>query len=91
MPASKSEITITTERTDELSINRSTGSKLTMAKATAVPPSSTPRKLQTPGIEHGGSGLERAGVDDRGDRVGGVVKPVDELEPECDRQRKRKK
>ena len=48
IPASNSEITITTERTEELSINRSTGSKLTMAKATAVPPSSTPRKLHTP-------------------------------------------
>src|SRR5215831_13421763 len=48
IPANKSESTITIDRTDELSINRSTGSKLTIAKATAVPPSSTPRKLQIP-------------------------------------------
>src|SRR5262249_47028285 len=46
-PDNKSEITMTMARLDALSIKRSTGSRLTMLKATAVPPSRTPRKLQT--------------------------------------------
>jgi hypothetical protein len=48
IPASRSEITITTDRTDALSINRSTGRRLTILNATAVPPSSTPKKFNAP-------------------------------------------
>ncbi len=56
MPASNKESTITMDRTDELSVSRSTGKRLTMANATAVPPSSTPRKLQTPENKTAGVG-----------------------------------
>src|SRR5262249_19545012 len=41
--ANNNDSTITIDRTDELSVNKSTGSKLTIANATAVPPSSTPK------------------------------------------------
>ena len=37
--------------------------------------------------DHGDVGLERVGIDDRGDGVGGVVEAVDELEAERDQQR----
>ena len=47
-PASSSDSTMTRAAPVRLSTSRSTGSRLTMPKATAVPPSSTPRKLRNP-------------------------------------------
>ena len=44
-------------------------------------------QVAEPGPDHGDVRLQRVGVDDRGDGVGGVVKAVDELEAESDEQR----
>ncbi len=47
-PASNSDSTITSAAPERESTSRSTGSRLTMPKATAVPPRRTPRKLRNP-------------------------------------------
>ena len=56
-------------------------------KATAPEEVSTPMRFQQAGPDHGDVRLERVGVDDGGDGVGGVVEAVDELEAERDEQR----
>src|SRR5262249_23084585 len=56
-PERSSDNTITIDRVEALSMSRSTGSRLTMLKATAVPPSRTPRKLHTPEYRTAGLGL----------------------------------
>src|SRR5258708_7796221 len=56
-PDKSSDRTMTTARAELLSMSMSTGSRLTMLKATAVPPSSTPRKLQIPEYKTAGLGL----------------------------------
>ena len=47
-PAMSSDSTITSAAPERESTSRSTGSRLTMPNATAVPPSSTPRKFIKP-------------------------------------------
>ena len=64
----------------------STGSSEMMVKATAPERVSTPMRFHDAGPDDGDVGLERVGVDDGGDGVGGVVEAVDELEAESDEQ-----
>ena len=90
MPASNSDKTMTIERTEEVSISRSTGSRLTIAKATAVPPNITPRKLQKPENNTAGVGRSVFGIDNGRDRVRGIVKTVNELKAEGDQEREDK-
>ena len=58
----------------------STGRSEMMPKATAPLETSTPKKLSVPEYTTAAVRRQRVRVDDRGDRVGGVVEAVDELE-----------
>ena len=65
----------------------STGSSVMTAKATVPEESEHAGEVAEAGPDHGDVRLERVGVDDGGDGVGGVVESVDELEAERDEQR----
>ena len=64
----------------------STGSSEMIPKATAPLEASTPMKLHMPDQTTAMIGWQRMGVDDGRDRVGGVMKTVDELKAERDQQ-----
>ena len=69
----------------------STGKRETMAKATAPVEATTPKKFQRPDHTTAIFGIERVGINDGGDGIGGVVEAVYKFEAESYQKRSAQK